>query len=138
MISEFAAGIAGLKTVGELASLLIKMNVDNAVTQKAIEANTAIINAQTLMLELQAKYQELLVQKDELEKRLIQIENWDAEAQKYALTEIVEGVFVYALKADQKDGAPAHWLCPDCYQNKKKSILQFQYSRTASSLSQRS
>ena len=131
MIAEFAAGIAGLKTVSDLASLLIRMNVDTAVTQKAIEANAAIINAQSLMLELQAKHQDLLAQNDELEKRLIQIENWEAENQKYALTQIADGLFVYALKPNESNGAPPHWLCPNCFQNKRKSILQFEYSRVA-------
>ena len=131
MIAEFAAGIAGLKTVSDLASLLLKMNVDAAVTEKAIEANAAVINAQSLMLELQAKHQGLLARNDELEKRIVAIQNWEAETNKYALTQIVEGIFVYALKPDASDGMPPHWLCPNCFQSQKKSILQFDYSRVA-------
>jgi hypothetical protein len=124
MIAEFAAGIAGLKTVADLSTLLLKMNVDSAVTQKAIEANAAVINAQNLMLELQTKYQDLLSQKDALEKRLLQIENWQSEAEKYSLTEIAPGVLAYALKQKHAEGVPSHWLCAHCYGKHQKSILQ--------------
>jgi hypothetical protein len=131
MFPEIATALASLKTISDLATLTLKVKVDSAVTEKAIESQTAIITLQNTIMGLQSQYQELLGQNDELKKRLIEIENWEIESKKYALTEIAEGIFVYSLITDQKNGVPPHWLCPNCYQNKKKSILQFQYSRTA-------
>lgn len=124
MIAEFAAGIAGLKTITELTSLVLKMNVDAAVRQKAEESNFAIINAQNLMIELQSKHQELLGEKDQLKKRLVEMENWEVESQKYTLTEFGFRAFVYTAKTNENDPTPKHWLCSECYQNRKKSILQ--------------
>jgi hypothetical protein len=131
MIPEITAAIAGLKAAGDLGALMLKIKVDSAITDKVIESQAAIFSAQSAMIELQAKHQELLDETDTLKKQLIEMEDWKAESQKYSLIEMVEGVFVYALKPDQKDTAPPHWLCPNCYQNKKKSILQFEYSPTA-------
>jgi hypothetical protein len=122
MITELSAGIAGLKTVADLAALVLKMNVDAAVKQKAEESNFAIINAQSLMLELQVQYQELLSQKNEIEKRLVEIEDWNVKAANYELKEMA-GVFFFALKADQETPTPAHWLCCGCYQKRQEGIL---------------
>jgi len=124
MYAEIAAGFAGIKTLGELTSLILKMKLDSAVTEKAIESQTAIIALQNTMLTLQSEYQALLQEKDRLEKRLVEAENWEAEASKYELIKVSEGAFVYALKPDQFTTAPSHWLCTQCYQQKQKSILQ--------------
>jgi hypothetical protein len=125
MYSEIASALTALKTIGELTTLLIKTSADSRVTENAIDLQSALISLQSTMLTLQSQYQILLREKDEVEKRLIDIENWEAEAEKYTLIEMVPGVFVYALKDDYKSTAPSHWLCPNCYQAKKKSILQF-------------
>lgn len=131
MLPEITTALASLKTLSDLAALTLKVKVDSAVTDKAIESQMAIITLQSTIMALQSQYQELLGQNETLNKRLIEMENWEAESRKYTLAEIAEGVFVYSLKADQKNNTPPHWLCPNCYQNKKKSILQFQYSPTA-------
>ena len=63
------------------------------------------------------------------EKRLVELQDWKAQAAKYELIAVENGTLAYALKADQKNTAVPHWLCPDCYQNGKPSILQRGYNR---------
>jgi hypothetical protein len=36
--------------------------------------------------------------------------------------------FAYALKANAARGEPAHRICPNCYENRIKSILQFKFA----------
>jgi len=124
MYAEITAALSGIKTVGELTALILKTKVDSTVTEKAIESQGAIIALQNTMLTLQTEYQSLLQEKDRLEKLLIDMDQWETEAQKYQLTKVGNGAFVYALKADQADSAPEHWLCTTCYQQNRKSILQ--------------
>jgi hypothetical protein len=62
--------------------------------------------------------------KDELEKKLIEQENWHNERARYHLKKVGGGVFVYALKESNATTEPAHWLCAHCYEEQKKSILQ--------------
>jgi len=50
-------------------------------------------------------------------------EKWDSEATRYELKEIVTGIFVYVLKPDHARTEPIHWLCPNCFQQRQKSIL---------------
>lgn len=131
MLSEIPAIVSALNGIKELAKAVSNSKVDAALREQAIESNFAITDALNALITLHAKYQAVLHEKDELEKRLMEMENWNEEAAKYTLTEMVQGVFVYALKDDYKTTAPAHWLCPKCYEDKKKSILQFKPTMTA-------
>jgi roadblock/LC7 domain-containing protein len=124
MLAEMMTAFSSLKTVSDFATFVLNARVDAAVREKAIESQAAIVAAQSAMLNLQAQHQELLSQKDELKKQLMEMENWDAEATKYSLTDLGGGVFVYALKSDQTATQPMHYICSVCYQERKKSILQ--------------
>jgi len=66
-----------------------------------------------------------LREKDELIQKLKTLEQWDAESKRYVLKEIGRGVFVYSLKETvDSGGEPPHNICPKCFQDKRKSILQ--------------
>src|ERR1044072_1294019 len=118
-MTEITTALASLKTVSELISLTLKIKTDSAVSQKAIESQSAIISLQAAMLELQSTHQTLLSEKAQLERQLAEVSSWSEESQHYHLEEIDEGIFVYALSS----GSPAHWLCTRCFHDKKKSIL---------------
>lgn len=124
MIAETATALASIKTFSDFTGLVLQAKVTAAVREKAIESQAAIISVQSAMLTLQSQYQTLLNEKAELEKRLVAIEDWSAEAGKYELQEVGTGAFVYVLKENVNDTAPSHWLCANCYQKKQKSILQ--------------
>ena len=50
-----------------------------------------------------------------LKNRLVQIEAWQAEKQRYKLVALEPGVFVYALQQEFSAGEPPHWICVRCY-----------------------
>lgn len=129
MLAEIQSAVVTLNAISALTKAVISSKVDAALREQAIETQSALIDLNNTIFSLQSQNQSLLREKDELEKRLIEMENWQSEAQKYTLIEMTEGVFVYALKPDHKTTSPAHWLCPNCYHNKKQSILQLGYSR---------
>ena len=53
-----------------------------------------------------------------------QAEAFDAEAHRYVMTRTSQGATIYSLRPDEARGEPLHDLCPNCFQNKKKSMLQ--------------
>lgn len=124
MYGEITAGLASIKTISDLTSLIIKSKVSDAVREHAIELQSQIISLQSAVLGLQSQYQALLAEKDELKKQLIGLENWEAEARNYELIEIAPSVFAYAIQPEEDSSTPVHWLCANCFQNKQKSILQ--------------
>jgi translation initiation factor 2B subunit (eIF-2B alpha/beta/delta family) len=58
-----------------------------------------------------------------LKARVDEFEAWDTEKQRYQLTKLPPGVFVYRLKPDMQGSEPMHSICEKCYQTSKKSIL---------------
>lgn len=124
MFSEMASALASVKTVGDFTTFIIKAKVTDAVREKAIESQSVIVALQNTMMTLQAQYQSLLQEKDSLEKKLIEIQDWKAEAANYSLQEIEPGIFVYAYDPKIQPSAPKHWLCAKCYHDRQTSILE--------------
>jgi len=58
----------------------------------------------------------------ELERKVSDYEQWDRVASRYQLRQLADGIFVYALT--KTDGEPEHYLCPHCFGERKRSILQ--------------
>lgn len=91
----------------------------------AVVRNEAIYELTSKLLDAQQEYAALLARVGELEKKLTSFENWETEKQRYELK--VQGensVLAYALKEGVQPPEPAHSICPDCYQERKRSILQ--------------
>jgi hypothetical protein len=63
MYADIPAALAALKTASDLTKLVLKTRVDSAVTQKAIELQSGIIELQSILLTLQAQYIRLCWQK---------------------------------------------------------------------------
>jgi hypothetical protein len=65
-----------------------------------------------------------MAENERLKQQLVRAENWEAEAAKYKLIQLITDSFVYAPNDDQLNTQPYHWLCAHCFQNKQKSLLQ--------------
>ena len=126
---DIAAILLNLKASADLIGLILQLSTDSKVTEKAIELQSKILALNNDLFALQSQNHSLLQEKHELEKQLIEIQNWQATASKYELIQPETGAFVYTLKPDQKTTAIPHWLCPNCYQQSKSSILYRIYSK---------
>ncbi len=125
MYAEIAAILTSLKSLGEIAKLTSDVKASAQVIEKTIELNSAILVMQEKMATLHADKDILLQEKKELEHKLAQFEHWEAEAARYELQKLTAGVSVYAVKPSTTKAEPPHWLCTNCYETKRKSILQF-------------
>lgn len=59
----------------------------------------------------------------ELEKRIADFEDWNTQSERYELADTGKGALAYRLKEGMEAGEPPHWICPSCYDQRKKSIL---------------
>jgi hypothetical protein len=66
----------------------------------------------------------LLDRVSQLEKEMARFETWEDEKKRYELKEFGKGAFAYSLKAEAQGAEPMHQICPTCYENRRKSILQ--------------
>jgi hypothetical protein len=87
--------------------------------------NEAIFELTSKLLDAQQEYAALLARVGELEKKLTSFENWEREKERYELKEHGFGkVLAYALKEGVDPPEHPHSVCPDCYQQGKRAILQ--------------
>jgi hypothetical protein len=118
MVAEVFAGLSAAKAAFDIAKGLKDIH-DGTLR------NAAVIELQEQILTAQAAQSALIERIRELEKEVASFEKWDAEKEKYELKQISGlGAFAYMLKPDARGTAPAHWLCTQCYENRKRSVIQ--------------
>lgn len=117
MVGEIFAGISAFKEMMELARAL--KDIDNAMSRSDV-----VIALQEKIFAGNAAYSDLMQHKDKLEKELVRLKDWEAEKARYELVELYDGALAYAVKDMMRGGEPLHYICPACYQQGKKSILQ--------------
>jgi hypothetical protein len=69
----------------------------------------------------------LLKEKDDITKRVMELENWAQTKTNYQLKEIGPGVSAYLRKKTDHVVEFDLWVCPYCYNKKKESPLQKEY-----------
>lgn len=121
----FQSAASSLKTAGEIVKALIGMKITAEVQAKVIELQGVILAAQSGAMDAQASQVQLLDRVRELEDELVKFKDWEAEKQRYGLVRDSGGCMIYALKQTAVDAGEApHAICPNCYENGKKSFLQ--------------
>ncbi len=121
----------------ELAGLIsaIRSAIDIVKESRYTHDDQRLMRAQTELLEeligihqtalsLQDQHAALVSENAELQKRLAESDKWDEVKSGYRLLEVQNGKFVYSLKSPQVSPEPIHWLCANCFEDRKKSILQ--------------
>lgn len=117
-----------IKTACDITKSMSSASQTVAERNKAVSETLGIlISVQSDVVAVRSDYYEMLKTKDILEKRIAEFEQWGKTEGQYRLTEVHRGVFVYVPKNPDEIGQPAHWLCANCWQEKKKSILQAEY-----------
>ncbi|MCK1545779.1 hypothetical protein IVB12_28530 [Bradyrhizobium sp. 179] len=116
MVGEAMIGITALKSAFDLTKGL--KDVDDRV-----RLNDARMELQQKILDAQEAQSALLEKLGNLEKELALLKSWEADKQRYALTDMGSGVLAYKVKEGHENGEPSHSLCSSCYNDSHKSIL---------------
>jgi superfamily II helicase len=127
-VADFGAMITSLRAVADLAKLVVDAHDAGVRREKSIELQRQIVTALESTLAAQMAQSTLLKQVGELEKKVTDLEAWDAEKQKYKLAKASPhaDVFAYALKEDSGSSEPRHYICANCYEDRFKSVLQIE------------
>jgi hypothetical protein len=123
-MGAIASAVTGLKTAADIAKSIFELKVGTEVQGKVIELQSVILGAQSSAIAGQSEQYALLEKIRELTAKLAALEAWETEQERYQLTDFGGGTLVYVLKPDRANGEPSHRLCPACFQNGNKSILQ--------------
>src|SRR5208282_6448080 len=121
--------ISGLKLAGDIAKSIIKFKSISEVQGKVIELQNAILSAQSSALSAQAHQAAMIEEIRNLEKEIARIKAWEEQKQRYKLVPAWEGAVLYALKKSCSNSEPPHWICTNCYEDGRKSILNPRWDR---------
>jgi DNA-directed RNA polymerase subunit RPC12/RpoP len=125
MVDIFAikGAIDGLKAARDIAKTAIGLRDAVMLQSKVIELNDVILSAQSSALDAQAEQLAMAKRIDDLERQIAQTEAWDREKVRYQLTELPPGVLVYAVKEEARGIEPPHYVCANCFEQRRKSFL---------------
>lgn len=124
VIAEVSTVITGIKGTIDIVKGLKSSYDDHAIVQAQTQIREQLLTILSDAIALQEKHSALINEKDELKKKLMEYEQWENTVSEYELKEVVPGKFVYTYKKSQQSTTPMHWLCPNCWNDRKKSILQ--------------
>lgn len=119
MVPELVTGLGAFKTMLDMAKGLKDIN-------DATVRNGAVIELQEKIFAAQQAQAALIQLVRDLEEKVAGFEKWNAEENRYQLTDYGGRTFAYELKVAMSNGEPPHRICAQCFQHKQKSILQFQ------------
>jgi hypothetical protein len=110
--SDLAQGMMELRDLTKLGGIVVKLNAEIVAAQRG--ALTAQQNEAELAEEVRA-----------LKAEIVRFEDWEAQKQRYVLKKQGDSaVLAYSLKEGIDPAEEPHSICPDCYQQRKPSILQ--------------
>lgn len=116
--------ISSIKTIGEIAKSFIELKSMSDVQAKVVELQSAILSAQDSAFSAHAERESLTNEVRILKEEISSMKSWEVQKKRYKLISPWPGSVVYALKESMKDGEPPHWICTQCYEGGKRSILQ--------------
>ncbi len=117
MVGEIFAGLSAFKTMFDLAQAM--KNMDDAVKR-----NAAVAELWEQIFAAQTRYAEAVERVSTLEEKLASFETWETEKDRYELKKTAAGAMVWSLKPDEQGSEQPHQICTNCYENRKRSILQ--------------
>lgn len=123
MIEVISGSIASLKGAIDIAK---GMNATlDAVKLAEVRMDLLMRLSEVQMALAQAREEISLCRSENmaLKAELEQARKWNSRAEEYELAEAGRGAMAYRLKDAHAASQPAHWLCPNCFEEKRASFL---------------
>ena len=122
---DFIGGVlAQAQAASQIVHDLLSLKTDAAVSAKAVELNRVLIELTKQIVASHTQIAALVARESELKAEVARFKDWSHDKERYELYEIVPGTLAYRVQPGMQGAEPMHYLCPRCYQNHVKSILQ--------------
>ncbi|WPH18252.1 hypothetical protein [Variovorax paradoxus] len=123
-MGQIQAAVSGLGAVRELVKVGIDAKVDQKASEKVIDALSRLGAATDALYTLRDELFRLQTENEELKEAAKDREALAAHRAKYVLSETPGGAIVWHFS-----DAPAHYACPNCWNDKRIEILQSNRTR---------
>ncbi len=124
VVAEGTALITSIKAAMDIVNILKSSHDDHTISKAQSEIFDRLLAIQANAAILQEKHSALVNEKNELAEKVMQFEQWVKTESEYELKKLTCGILVYSYKSSQNSKKPMHCLCPNCWEDRKKSILQ--------------
>jgi Zn finger protein HypA/HybF involved in hydrogenase expression len=124
-LTDLSGALGALQSASNIIKTLAGLRSESERSAKLIELQSQIVAAQISAIQANTAQSNLIDRVRQLEAQIAKMETWSAEKQRYELKAVSTRAFAYALKAEASGSEPFHYICQNCYEKGKKSILQF-------------
>jgi hypothetical protein len=108
----------------DLVRSFLNKKQNTAIMEKYNKLLSMLISIQEMQIRSRQQISKLKNKNFELEIKLMEYDNWSKEIESHELKEIRPGLFVYVIKDPKNDIGKQICYCANCFDNRKKSILQ--------------
>jgi hypothetical protein len=130
MAAEVFAAVTSLRSALDVTKAMIGLRDAEAFRSKSIELQNLILEALEKGIEAREAYAAQLDRVRALEAEVANLKEWDTEKSHYELKIVgIAGSLAYMLNRHMRGTGPPHWLCPDCFAQRKKAFFQGQRTR---------
>lgn len=124
-MNEFVAAISSIKAAIDVVKGFASLKTEYEIKSTTSSLLDALIDIQHKLLSIQSSYQVLLDDKNAIEKKVKELEEWNTNKLNYSLYEIARGAVVYISQKSENPNNKLMWYCQNCLDNNHKiSILQ--------------
>jgi septal ring factor EnvC (AmiA/AmiB activator) len=124
-LTNISTALSSLVAAKDIAQSMIGLRDTAAFQEKRLELQSKIMDAQASIFAVNEERAALIKRVSDLEKEIADLETWESEKQRYEMHTVSRfGNFAYVLKESMASGEPTHLICANCYQKRKKSLLQ--------------
>jgi hypothetical protein len=123
-VAEIAAAVTGIRAALDITKAMVDLRDAEAFRAKSIELQSVVLDAFEKAIEAREAH---VMQADRirsLEAEVADLKAWDAEKGRYQLYSVGRGAVAYSLKPNARGTEAPHWLCPNCFNQNKKSFFQ--------------
>ena len=124
MYTEINAALQSFKVIGDWIRANKSLSNYNELVSAVSEVNSKLLRANEVALDSQEKQALLTERIRELEKKIMEFENRESEAQKYKPHAFPSGARAFVLKPEMQDGEPLHYFCEACMSKSQISCMQ--------------
>lgn len=123
-LMAFKTTVDTIKSTLETLHNVVRIKDNVAADRAAAEVYNKLNTVQSQLLSLYREYEAVSRLNDALEHEMKALKRSVVELSRYALHPLPVGSLVYRLKPEHQHSEPSHYLCPICFGNNIKSILQ--------------
>ena len=115
--------ITSLKGAVDIAQTMKGLSDATAIQGQIFELNTKILEAQRSAFAATDERSMLINSIRQLEEEVARLKEWDREKEAYELKQVDPGALAYLPKKDTEVAKQPHWLCSNCFEDRKKSHM---------------